>query len=120
MSNGNVKAEPKTRKEYLGCIEDLQLRSMDPNLSLPQRVALLNRSQELRAQLVEIEAARFNKASANYIEAIKTLNQTITDLRAAAKRIDKAIALLDTAGKVFAAADKLLTEAVKHFPIGPF
>ena len=119
MSTTLVPVETPTRDEYVAAILDLQLRSMNPNAPVPQRLALLNRAQEMRTQMMEIEAARFNANSTKYQAAIDTLNKTIGDLRKAIKKIDDTIKVLDTAAKVFAAGDKLLTEAAKHFPLVP-
>jgi uncharacterized protein YukE len=119
MANGGASVDPNTRDEYVAAILDLQIRSMDSHVPVPQRLALLNRAQEMRTQMMEIEAARFNDSSSKYQAALKTLNGAIAQLRKSIKKINDAIKILDDAAKVFAAADKLLTVAVEHFPIVP-
>lgn len=117
MPESLVPLNPVTRDEYVAAIQDLQIRSMNPNTPVPQRLALINRAQEMRTQMMEIEAARFNENSSEYQGAIETLNKAIRGLRKDIKEIDDAIRILDSVSIAFAAGDRLLTAAVEHFPI---
>lgn len=111
MPNGS-KAKKKTVDEMFAAFEDLVFKSMDPDIPIPQRQALSNRSQELRMQWIELEAARFNTDGEVYKKNLARVDAAVADLREAIASIDDAVRIADKAGKLFAAVDKLLKVAV--------
>lgn len=108
-----IKAARKVRKELLDAFGDMVDKSMDPDIPIAQRQALLNRAQELRAQWVELEAARFNSDAAAFQKAQDRLSDAVTDLRRATKEIDDIVKIAEKATKVFGLVDKLLKQAAK-------
>lgn len=85
----------------------------DPDVPIPQRTAASNRAQELHQQLVQLEAARFNAATAHYKTQLVGVNKAITEMKLALKDINKAIKTIEKAQKLFGAIDKLLKIAAK-------
>lgn len=108
-----VKAAKATRDGVFKAFEEMVNRAMSPNIPIPQRQALFNRAQELRAQWIELESARFNNETAAFTKAQDKLQATITDLRRATKELDDAVKIAEKATKVFGLLDKLLKTAVK-------
>lgn len=108
-----IKAARKVRKELLDAFGDMVDKSMNPAIPIAQRQALLNRAQELRAQWVELEAARFNSDAAAFQKAQDRLSDAVTDLRRATKEIDDIVKIAEKATKVFGLVDKLLKQAAK-------
>jgi len=117
MANGGVKADRKVRDELYKAFEAMVKKAMMPGIPIPQRQALHNRAQELRAQWLELESARFNKDAEKFQGAQLKLAETIADLHKAIQEIDDAIKIAERASKVFAQVDKLLKVAIKHLPI---
>ena len=113
----DVKAPKTTRDSLRSAIRDLQRKAMGPGIPIAQRMALKNRAQELRDQLIELEAARFNQATDKYKKALAKVQGTIVDLRTTIKKIDNIIKIVEKAGKVFGAMDGLLKTAAKFAPI---
>ncbi|WP_420348431.1 hypothetical protein [Pelagibius sp.] len=109
----DVKANKALRDGLYKCFEEIVQKAMRPDIPIPQRQALLNRSQELRAQWVELEAARFNNAAAGIASSQTRILDAVTDLRQATKELDDAIRIAEKATKVFGLLDKLLKKAVK-------
>lgn len=112
-----VKASKALRDGLFKSFEDMVKKAMAPNLPIPQRQALLNRAQELRAQWVELEAARFNNEAAAFTAAQAKVLAATTDLRKATKDLDDAVKIAEKATKVFGLLDKLLKKAVKFAPV---
>lgn len=113
----NVKAEKKVRDELFKTFDEMVRKAMQPDIPLPQRQALLNRAQELRAQWVELEAARFNSDAAAFKKAQDRVSDAITDLRRATKELDNIVKIAEKATKVFGLVDKLMKQAVKFVAI---
>ncbi len=108
-----VKASKAVRDDLFKSFEEMINKAMSTDIPIPQRHALLNRAMELRAQWVELEAARFNKEAAAFIKAQDRVQATITDLRRTTKELDDAVKIAEKATKVFGLLDKLLKTAVK-------
>ncbi|WP_193370467.1 hypothetical protein [Pelagibius marinus] len=108
-----TKATKSVRKKLLDAFGEMVDKSMDPNIPIAQRQALLNRAQELRTQWVELEAARFNKDAAAFQKAQDKVSEAVTDLRKATKELDDIVKIAEKATKVFGLVDKLLKQAVK-------
>jgi len=106
----------KTRNELTLAIRGLQNKAMGPGIPNPQRTALMNRAMELRSQLIELEAARFNKATVKYKSAIERVQKNILDLRSSMAEIDDAIKIVGKAAKVFESLHKVLSIAGKFVP----
>ena len=111
------KAPKQTRDSLRSAIKELQYKAMGPGIPIAQRMALKNRAQELRDQLIELEAARFNQATGKYKQALAKVQSTIADLRKTIKEIDNIIKIVEKAGKVFGAMDGLLRTAAKSTSI---
>ena len=108
-----TKAAKALRDSLFKSFEEMTLKAMSPNIPIPQRQALLNRAQELRAQWVELEASRFNSETATFTKAQDKVQAAITDLRKATKELDDAVKIAEKATKAFGLLDKLLKTAVK-------
>lgn len=88
-------------------------------IPMPQRTAMKGQAQAMFEQWLELEAARFNTAAADYKAAIDGLNGAIKDLKAEIDTLDNAIRAVEQATKVIKAADGLLKLAIENFPISP-
>lgn len=108
-----IKATRGVRDELFKAFEEMVNKAMRPDIPIPQRQALLNRAQELRAQWVELEAARFNSDTAAFEKAQEKVRGAVTDLRLAVKELDDMVKIAEKATKVFGLVDKLLKTAVK-------
>ena len=95
-----VKADKAVRDALFKSFEEMVNKAMRPNIPIPQRQALFNRAQELRAQWIELEAARFNKEASAFVKA-------------QGKELDDAVKIAEKATRVFGLLDKLLKTAVK-------
>ena len=108
-----VKASKALRDDVYKSFEEMVLKAMAPDIPIPQRQALFNRAQELRAQWVELSAARFNSDAVVFTKAQQKVLEATTDLRQATKDLDDAVKIAEKATKVFGLLDKLLKKAVK-------
>lgn len=104
--------------EMRAAVFDLQRRALSPGIPIPQILALKNRAQELGDQVVEMEAARFNAATQDYLAAIDELCQATATLRSATRDLTDVVEVLDKATRVFALADKVMKKAASFVPIG--
>ena len=111
------KADKAVRDELFKAFEGIVKKAMMPGISIPQRQALHNRAQELRAQWIELEAARFNRDSAKFNAAQQKVADAVGGLRKSINEIDDAIKIAEKATKVFGLIDKLLKTAIKFAPI---
>ena len=117
MATTARKADKNVRDELYKAFEDVVKKAMMPGIPVPQRQALHNRAQELRAQWIELEAARFNRDLAKFKTVQQKVSDAVGDLRKSVKEIDDAIKIAEKAGKVFGLVDKLLKTAIKFAPI---
>ncbi len=108
-----TKAAKKVRDDLFKSFEEMVKKAMQPDIPIPQRQATLNRALELRAQWVELEAARFNSDAEAFNKAQDKVSDAITDLRRATKELDDFVKIAEKATKVFGLLDKLLKQAVK-------
>lgn len=92
-------------------ILDLHKKARSPNTPLPQALALSNRAQELRDQLVELLAARFHERSSEYGEALAEVRDALAEAKRALEEIRNAVEIISVITKVFSAIDKLLRAA---------
>lgn len=107
------KAAKKVREDLFKAFEEMVDKAMQPDIPIPQRQAMFNRAQELRAQWIELEAARFNSDAATFKKAQDRVSAAVTDLRRANKELDDMVKIAEKASKVFGLVDKLLKQAVK-------
>jgi len=112
-----AKAAKTVRDDLFKAFEEMIQKAMKPDIPIPQRQAAFNRAQELRAQWVELEAARFNSDAATFEKAQKRVSDAVTDLRRAIQDIDDMVKIAEKATKVFGFVDKLLKQAVKFVAI---
>lgn len=108
-----VKASKALRDTLYKSFEEMVQKAMTPDISIPQRQALVNRAQELRMQWVELCAARFNSDAEIFTKAQAKVLEATVDLRQATKNLDDAVRIAEKATKVFGQLDKLLKKAVK-------
>lgn len=113
MPANPVKADKKIRDQLHSAFEEIVLKAMAPDIPIPQRQALHNRAQELRAQWIELEAARFNRDQTKFQAAQQKVADAVADLRKAIEEIDDAIKIAEKAAKVFGLVDKLLKTAAR-------
>lgn len=104
--------------EMRAAVFDLQRRALSLGIPIPQILALKNRAQELGDQVIELEAARFNATTQDYLAAIDELSQATAALRSATRDLEDAVEILDKAGQVFKVADKVMKKAANFLPIG--
>jgi hypothetical protein len=109
----SAKAGKSVRDELFKAFEEMVRKAMRPDIPIPQRQALFNRAQELRAQWMELEAARFNSEAAAFHKAQDRVSAAVTDLRVAIEDLDDMVRIAEKATKVFGLVDKLLKQAVK-------
>jgi len=109
----STKAAKSVRDDLFKAFEELVHKAMKPDIPIPQRQALFNRAQELRAQWIELEAARFNADADAFQNAQDKVSGAVTDLRAAIQELDDMVKVAEKATKVFGLVDKLLKQAVK-------
>jgi hypothetical protein len=108
-----VKAARAVREALFAAFEEMVDKAMKPDIPIPQRQALFNRAQELRAQWIELEAARFNKDAEVFEKAQTKVSDAVTDLRRAIQDLDDMVKIAEKASKVFGLVDKLMKQAVK-------
>jgi len=109
----SAKAGKTVRDELFKSFEEMVRKAMRPDIPIPQRQALFNRAQELRAQWMELEAARFNSDADAFQKAQDRVSAAVTDLRVAIEELDDMVKVAEKATKVFGLVDKLLKQAVK-------
>ena len=109
----SAKAAKTVRDDLFKAFEDMVHKAMSPDIPIPQRQALFNRAQELRAQWIELEAARFNSDADAFQKAQDRVSAAVTDLRVAIEDLDDMVKIAEKATKVFGLVDKLLKQAVK-------
>lgn len=107
------KAGKTLREDLYKAFEEMVGKAMSPGIPIPQRQAMFNRAQELRAQWMELEAASFNSDASAFQKAQDSVSAAVTDLRVAVKEIDDMVKIAEKATKVFGLVDKLLKQAVK-------
>jgi prophage DNA circulation protein len=108
-----IKATRGVRDDLFKAFEEMVTKAMRPDIPIPQRQAMFNRAQELRAQWVELESARFNSSAEAFEKAQAKVRDAVTDLRLAVKELDDMVKIAEKATKVFGLVDKLLKTAVK-------
>jgi exonuclease VII small subunit len=114
----NVKSDKKTRDALFEEIRRLQRASMSGKpIPTPQRTAMKGQAAALHEQWLELEAARFNNATAAYKKAIQRVESAIAKLHKEIDSLDNAIKVLERATAVIKSVDGLLNLAVKHLPI---
>ncbi len=109
----DTKAPKILRNEIKAAIDGLNEIVFDPDVPIPQRTAASNRAQELFQQLVQLEAARFNAATARYETQLAGVIKASAEMKLALSEIGKAIKAIEKAQKLFGAVDKLLKIAAK-------
>ncbi len=109
----DTKAPKVLRNEIGAAIDGLNKIVFDPDVPIPQRTAASNRAQELYQQLLELEAARFNAATAQYKTHLAGVSKAIAEMKEALKDIKKSIKSIENSQNLFTAIDKLLKIAAK-------
>jgi hypothetical protein len=113
----SAKAAKNVRDDLFKAFEEIVRKAMSPDIPIPQRQALFNRAQELRAQWIELEAARFNADADAFQKAQDRVSAAVTDLRVATQELDDMVKIAEKATKVFGLVDKLLKQAVKFIAL---
>lgn len=112
-----AKAAKSVRDDIFKAFEEMVRKAMRPDIPIPQRQALFNRAQELRAQWLELETARFNSDAIAFQKAQDRVSAAVTDLRVATNDLDDIVKIAEKATRVFGLVDKLLKQAVKFIVI---
>ena len=87
-------------------------------IPLPQRRALKGLAGALFEQWIELEAARFNLAGQEYIDAANGVRNSVADLSNKIAEIEHALSVVTKATTVVMTIDTLLNIAIRHLPIG--
>jgi len=113
------KAEAELRDLVHDVMVALQTLAMSGQVSIPmpQRRAIKGQANALFEQWIELEAARFNLAGAEYIDAADGVRSAIASLEGEIEDITHALNVVGKATSVISTVDKLLNIAVKHLPI---
>ncbi len=113
-----VKSDKKTRDGLYRELRRLQKAAISGKpIPMPQRTAMRGQAMALYEQWLELEAARFNKATDAYKTAIDRVDKAIAALQQEIDKLDKAIKTLEKATAVMKAVDGLLKLAVRNLPI---